>query len=243
MAKGRLIDGPHAQCSVCRLVMRAPSAPSAASAAGAEPALVCPRCFATVHRRKPDSLSRTTAFLVAAVICYFPANLYPIMRSSALGRAQEDTILTGVVYLFENGMWPLAAIVFIASVVVPVAKIVSLGFLVASVKLRSRWRPRDRAATYRIVELVGRWSMVDVYVVTILVALVHLGSLANVDVRFGAVFFAAVVVLTILAAESFDPRLIWDVFDRRGDERPTAARGVEAARAAEGSHGRRTRAT
>jgi paraquat-inducible protein A len=90
---------------------------------------------------------------------------------------------------------------------------VSLGGLVLSVRWRSRWRPRDRAATYRIIELVGRWSMVDVYVVTILVALVHMGTLANVEVRFGAIFFAAVVVLTILAAESFDPRLIWDVLE------------------------------
>jgi len=203
MARGRLIEGPHAQCSVCRLVMRA-------RAADPDAVLGCPRCGATVHRRKPDSLTRTTAYLVAAVLCYFPANLYPIMQSTSLGRAQEDTIVTGVAYLFENGMWPLATIVFVASVVVPVAKIVSLAGLVASVKRKSRWRPRDRAATYRIIELIGRWSMVDVYVVTILVALVHLGTLANVEVRFGAVFFAAVVVLTILAAGSFDPRLIWD---------------------------------
>lgn len=224
LKKGRLLDVPHAQCSVCRLVMRAPQENPDAT-------LACPRCLSAVHRRKPDSLSRTTAYLVAAIFCYFPANLYPIMRATALGRAQEDTILTGVIYLFENGMWPLATIVFIASVVVPVAKIVSLSWLVVSVRLQSRWRPRDRAATYRIVELVGRWSMVDVYVVTILVALVHLGTLANVDVRFGAVFFAAVVVLTILAAESFDPRLIWDVLDRRADERQ------------EGIDGRRARAS
>jgi paraquat-inducible protein A len=145
------------------------------------------------------------------------------MRSTSLGRAQEDTIVTGVVYLYENGMWPLGTIVLIASVVVPVAKIVSLGGLVASVRRRSRWRPRDRTATYRIIELVGRWSMVDVYVVTILVALVHLGTLANVEVRFGAIFFAAVVVLTILAAESFDPRLIWDAFEEE-DGRATRVR-------------------
>lgn len=217
MARRPPIDWPHVQCHVCRLVMRAPQA-------GAEARLGCPRCGAVVHRRKPDSLSRTMAFLVAAAICYFPANLYPVMESKALGRAQEDTILSGVVYLFESGMWPLAAIVFVASVVVPVAKIVSLLGLVLSVKRRSRWRTRDRAATYRIVALVGRWSMVDVYVVTILVALVHMGTLANVAVRFGAVFFAAVVVLTILAAESFDPRLIWDALEEgNGRERTRAS--------------------
>lgn len=216
MRKSPLLDGPHAQCPVCRLVMKAPAeAPDAT--------LGCPRCGATVHRRKPESLTRTTAYLIAAVICYFPANLYPIMRSTSLGRAQEDTIVTGVLYLYQNGMWPLGTIVLIASVVVPVAKIVSLGGLVVSVRRRSRWRPRDRTATYRIIELVGRWSMVDVYVVTILVALVHLGTLANVEVRFGAIFFAAVVVLTILAAESFDPRLIWDAFEEE-DGRPTRIR-------------------
>lgn len=217
MARRSPIDWPHVQCHVCRLVMRVP----AAEAGGA---LGCARCGAVVHRRKPDSLSRTMAFLVAATICYFPANFYPVMESTSLGRAQEDTILTGIVYLAESGMWPLAAIVFIASVVVPIAKIVSLLGLVLSVRRRSRWRPRDRAATYRIVGLVGRWSMVDVYVVTILVALVHMGTLANVEVRFGAIFFAAVVVLTILAAESFDPRLIWDALEEGNGRARSRAR-------------------
>ncbi|MFO0690952.1 MAG: paraquat-inducible protein A [Myxococcota bacterium] len=220
MPQGAPIVGPHVQCSVCRLVMRVPEPPRWQVR---PPSFCCTRCGARVHRRKPDSLARTTAFLLAAVFCYFPANLYPIMKATSLGRAQEDTILTGVVYLAENGMWPLAAIVFVASVVVPVAKIVSLTGLVLSVRWKSRWRPRDRAATYRIVELVGRWSMVDVYVVTILVALVHMGTLANVEVRFGAVFFAAVVVLTIFAAESFDPRLIWDALEER-DGREARAR-------------------
>lgn len=220
MAHRSPIDGPHVQCSVCRLVMRVPERPRWMVR---EPSFCCARCGASVHRRKPESLTRTTAFLIAAVFCYFPANLYPIMKATSLGRAQEDTILTGVVYLFESGMWPLAVIVFVASVVVPVAKIVSLAALVLSVRWKSRWRPRDRAATYRIIELVGRWSMVDVYVVTILVALVHMGTLANVEVRFGAIFFAAVVVLTIFAAESFDPRLIWDALEE-GDGREARAR-------------------
>lgn len=215
MAQPNAVGGPHAQCPVCRLVMRV-------SADQRDAAHLCPRCGARVYRRKRESLSRTTAFLIAALICYFPANFYPIMQSTSLGRAQEDTIFTGIVYLWESGMWPLAAIVFVASVVVPVAKIASLGWLVASVQRKSRWRPRDRAATYRILEQVGRWSMVDVYVVTILVALVHLGTLANVEVRFGAIFFAAVVVLTLLAAESFDPRLIWDVFEERDGRKARA---------------------
>lgn len=195
-------DGPHAQCHVCKLVMFIPD--------GSVENLGCPRCRASVHRRKPNSLSRTWALLAAAVICYVPANLYPIMEVTSLGQTQGDTILSGVIFLAVHGMWPLAAIVFIASVVVPVLKIISLAGLTLSVERRSQWRPRDRARIYRIVEAIGRWSMVDIYVVTILVALVHLGSLASVEAQIGAFFFGAVVVLTMFAAQSFDPRLIWD---------------------------------
>lgn len=198
-------DGPHAQCHACHLVMAI-----SREDAEADVALACPRCDATVHRRKPDSLIRTWAYLIAAAICYVPANVYPIMTTTSLGNVQSDTILSGVVFLLFHGMWPLAFVVFVASVVVPLMKLVALTGLVVSVERRSRWRPRERAALYRIVETVGRWSMVDVYVVTILAALVHLGALASVEAELGAVFFGAVVVLTIFAAESFDPRLIWD---------------------------------
>ena len=194
--------GPHAQCHTCKLVVALPDR--------FEGSLGCPRCRAPVHRRKRNSLSRTWALLVAAAICYVPANLYPIMEVTSLGKSQADTILSGVIFLAVHGMWPLAAIVFIASVVVPVLKIISLAALAWSVARGSQWRPRDRARLYRIVEAVGRWSMVDVYVVTILVALVHLGSLASVEAQVGAFFFGAVVVLTMFAAQSFDPRLIWD---------------------------------
>ncbi len=194
--------GMHAQCHTCNLVVSIPS--DSVSSLG------CPRCRAPVHHRKPNSLSRTWALLVAAMICYVPANLYPIMKVTSLGSSQADTILSGVIFLAVHGMWPLAAIVFIASVVVPVLKILSLLALTVSVERGSQWRPRERARLYRIVEAVGRWSMVDVYVVTILVALVHLGSLASVDAEIGAFFFGAVVVLTMFAAQNFDPRLIWD---------------------------------
>jgi len=200
-ALGRLRRA-HAQCHTCSLVVATPNGPDAP--------LRCPRCRASIHRRKPNSLARTWALLLAAIICYVPANLYPVMEVTTLGRSQADTILSGVIYLYVHGTWPLAVIVFIASVVVPILKIITLASLALSVERSSQWRPRDRARLYRIVEAVGRWSMVDVYVVTILVALVHLGSLASVEARLGAVFFGTVVVLTILAAESFDPRLIWD---------------------------------
>ena len=194
--------GSHAQCHTCSLVVSLPAGPIES--------LACPRCHAPVHRRKPNSLSRTWALLVAATICYVPANLYPIMEVTSLGQSQADTILSGVIFLALHGMWPLAGIVFVASVVVPVLKIAALAALAWSVERGSQWRPRDRARLYRIVEAVGRWSMVDVYVVTILVALVHLGSLASVEAEIGAFFFGAVVVLTMFAAQSFDPRLIWD---------------------------------
>lgn len=200
------MDGPHAQCHSCQLVL-------SVDRSDVDARLGCPRCGATVHRRKPDSLLRTTAYLIAAAICYVPANIYPIMTVASLGQLQSDTIVSGVVYLLFHGMWPLALVVFIASVVVPLMKLVALTGLVISVRLRSQWRPKERAMLYRIVETVGRWSMVDVYVVTILVALVHLGKLASVEAEMGALFFETVVVLTILAAESFDPRLIWDQLD------------------------------
>jgi paraquat-inducible protein A len=197
------VGGPHVQCHSCELVLLV-------NEADLEAALGCPRCGARVHHRKPDSLIRTTAYLLAAAICYVPANLYPIMTVASLGQVQSDTILSGAIYLLFNGMWPLAVIVIVASVVVPLVKLVALSFLVFTVHRGSRRHPKERALLYRIVETVGRWSMVDVYVVTILVALVHLGALASVEAEIGSFFFAVVVVLTILAAESFDPRLIWD---------------------------------
>jgi len=172
--------------------------------------LHCPRCGSLVHRRKTNSLARTTALVVAAAILYIPANLLPIMTVTSLGKAQSDTIMSGVIYLLHHGMWPLALVVFVASVAVPLAKLVALTLLLISVRSGSSWRPADRTRLYRITELVGRWSMVDIYVVTILVALVSLGNLASIEAGLGAVFFGGVVVVTIIAAESFDPRLIWD---------------------------------
>ena len=199
----------HASCHDCHLTSRLP-------ARGAHSAR-CPRCGAALHLRKPRSLERTWAYLVAAVLCYLPANLMPIMKVTSLGRAQADTIMSGVVYLLLHGMWPLAVVVFTASVFVPLLKLVILVGLLISVHRASRWRPVERTRLYRITEAIGRWSMVDIFVVTILVALVRLGNLATVEAQTGAVFFGAVVVLTMLAAESFDPRLIWD----RSKARPT----------------------
>jgi paraquat-inducible protein A len=191
-----------ALCHDCGLLCALPGG----GALGAD----CPRCGAALHARKVRSLERAWAFLIAAALCYLPANLLPIMKVTSLGRSQADTIMSGVVYLLTHGMWPLAIVVFTASVFVPILKIVILTSLLVSVHRSSRWRPVERTRLYRITEAIGRWSMVDIFVVTILVALVRLGNLATVEAQPGAVFFGAVVVLTMLAAESFDPRLIWD---------------------------------
>lgn len=173
----------------------------------------CPRCGARLHLRKPDSLGRTTALVLAALILYLPANLLPITVTTALGTRQADTILSGVIYFMQTGSWEIASVIFIASVFVPFAKLIILVLLLVSVRFRWRWRPRDRTVLYRLTELVGRWSMVDIYVVTILVTLVRLGAVATIEAGPAAVYFAAVVVLTMFAAESFDPRLIWDVLE------------------------------
>ena len=188
-------------CHTCGLVSRVPTAPAR---------LRCSRCGVALHARIPRSLSRTWAFLVAAVMLYLPANLVPIMHVTSLGQTRSDTILSGAEFLLSHGMWPLALIVFVASVLVPVAKIAILVYLLLSVQLHARSRPMDRLRLYRFTEFVGRWSMVDIFVVTVLVALVHLGRVAEIEAGPGAVFFAAVVVLTMLAAKTFDPRLIWD---------------------------------
>ena len=175
----------------------------------------CPRCLAPVHRRKTDSIARTWALVVAAVILYVPANVFPVMTVTSLGKTQSDTILSGVIFLLHHGMWPLAALIFFASVFVPLLKLVVMAYLALSVQLRSTWRPAERTRLYHVTEAVGRWSMVDIYVVTILVALVKLGNLATIQAGAGAVFFGAVVVVTMFAAESFDPRLIWDAAAER----------------------------
>jgi len=173
----------------------------------------CPRCGAGLHFRKPGSIARTWAFIISAVILYIPANLLPVMDTSSLFGAQTDTIMSGVVYLWTSGSWPLAFIVFIASIAVPMLKIIALIFLVLTAQRRWRWLPQRRTRIYRLVELVGRWSMLDIYVITILVALVQFNALATIKAGPGAIAFGAVVVLTMFAAMSFDPRLIWDAVE------------------------------
>ncbi|MGD9947146.1 MAG: paraquat-inducible protein A [Desulfobulbus sp.] len=174
---------------------------------------LCPRCGAHLHLRKPNSLGRTWALVFAAIIFIIPANILPMTITTALGAKQADTIISGVIYFIQSGSWEIGAVIFIASIFVPFCKLLILIFLLLSVKYRLVWRPKDRTTLYRLTELVGRWSMVDIYVVTILVGLVELGAVASIEAGPAAVFFAAVVVTTMFAAESFDPRLIWDVIE------------------------------
>ncbi|MGD8519711.1 MAG: paraquat-inducible protein A [Desulfobacterales bacterium] len=173
--------------------------------------MTCPRCGAALHPRKANSIARTWALILAALICYIPANVLPITYVTSLGNVQSDTIMSGVIYFIHSGNWPIALVIFVASIFVPLAKLFILTFLLISVQRKTTWRQKDRTRLYRITEAIGRWSMVDIYVVTILVALVKMGALATIDAGSGAVFFGAVVVITMFAAMSFDPRLIWDI--------------------------------
>jgi paraquat-inducible protein A len=188
-------------CHSCHLLCR-----------GDDPASVmtCPRCGTRLHGRKPNSIHRTWALVLAAFVFYIPANVLPITTVISFGKGQSDTIMSGVIYFIHSGMWPIALVIFVASVFVPLVKLFILTFLLISVQRKSKWRQKDRTRLYRITEVIGRWSMVDIFVVTILVALVNLGALASIHAQPGAVFFCAVVVITMFAALSFDPRLIWD---------------------------------
>ncbi len=171
----------------------------------------CPRCNTALHGpRKHDSITRTWALVISAALLSIPANVYPILTVIRFGQGEPSTILGGVVHLIEGGMWGLAMIVFFASIVIPVLKLSLLSFLLISVQRRSAWRPKERTRLYRITEIVGAWSMVDIFLVGILSALVQLEALSTIAPGIGASYFGAVVVITMFAAQSFDPRLIWD---------------------------------
>jgi len=170
----------------------------------------CARCGARIHLRRPDSIARTWALLITAALLYLPANLMPIMTVRMLGSGTPDTIISGVVTLARHGMLPIAAVVFIASILVPTFKLVGIAMLLVSVQRHHPMSPRQRILVFRFIEWIGRWSMLDIFVIAILVAIVNFGSLARVEAGLGAAAFASVVVLTMLAALTFDPRLIWD---------------------------------
>jgi paraquat-inducible protein A len=190
---------PLLRCHVCSLL-----APDRGAGS------ICPRCGTRRHRRKPESVARSWALIIAAAILYVPANMFPFLTVISFGSGAPDTILSGVQHLIESGMWPLALLVFFASITVPIVKIVGLVVLLVTTQRGSRWRLRDRTVLYRIIESVGRWSMIDIFMLSILVALVRLGAVATVAPGIGAISFASVVVVTMFAAMAFDPRLMWD---------------------------------
>jgi paraquat-inducible protein A len=196
----RAIDRSLASCHTCGLLLQLPPGRHGR----------CPRCGDAVHLRKSNSIRNTWALLLAAVAMYLPANVLPIMTVTSLGNTQSDTIMSGVIYFLKHGDWPLALIIFVASVLVPLLKMIALTYLLLSVQRRSPLRRNQRTRVYRVTELVGRWSMVDVFVVALMAALVQVGELATIEPAAGAVAFASVVILTMLAAMAFDPRLIWD---------------------------------
>lgn len=172
----------------------------------------CPRCGARLHLRQPESLQRTWALTIAALLLYLPANLLPVLRLESFYGDQQNTIIGGVIQFWQEADYPVAIIIFVASVLIPVLKIISIVALCFAA--RSGRSPRAMTRLYRVTEFIGRWSMVDIFVVAILVAVVQLGSTISIHPGPGALSFAAVVVLTMFAALSFDPRLIWDAAGR-----------------------------
>ncbi|MBL1142086.1 MAG: paraquat-inducible protein A [Proteobacteria bacterium] len=170
----------------------------------------CVRCHSPLHHRINNSVETTWALLLTAIVLLIPANIYPVMTVIRFGQGEPNTILSGVLHLIESGMWGLAMIVFVASIVVPAMKLMILSFLLISVQKKSLWRPRDRTLLYRVTEVVGAWSMVDIFLVGLLSALVSLDALSTIRPGIGAIFFAGAVVITMFAAQSFDSRLIWD---------------------------------
>ena len=201
-------------CDTCGLLSQPASA--------AEPGY-CPRCGRELESRRHRSIERTWALVIAAAICYIPANMLPVLGTTTLGSTEYDTIMGGVVFLLTSGSWPLALIVLIASVMVPLGKLVALSYLLITVQRGSVQGSRERTRLYRLVEFIGRWSMLDVFVDTFTVALVQLSPLMSVRPGAGVLFFAAVVVLTMIAASTFDPRLIWDAISDVGSE-PASSR-------------------
>ncbi|MDB6099649.1 MAG: paraquat-inducible protein [Gammaproteobacteria bacterium] len=187
-------------CLQCRATVRALDVPYPR----------CPRCYAHLHKRKPHSLALTAALLLCAAVLYVPANLLPVMYTRTIFDEEKDTIMSGVLVLLHSGSWPIAVLVFVASIVVPLLKILALGVVLFSAWRRSARNRTQRSKLFRMVEFIGRWSMLDVYAISLLVALVQIRSLASVAVGWGAVAFGAVVVLTMFAARTFDERLLWE---------------------------------
>lgn len=181
----------------------------------------CPRCGSHLHARKPDSIARCLAYGITGILAYIPANLFPIMVVTQLGTEEKSTILGGVATFWEMKAYPVAITIFIASVMIPGLKFIALGILCAAAKGRFDLDPRNANKIYFFTELVGRWSMVDVFVVAILVGLIQMGNLMSIQPGTAAIAFGLMVILTMLSAHAFDPKLIWDRMRESKSNTPT----------------------
>jgi len=204
----RAIDIGLVACRTCGLVMQRVPIPS--------PPASCPRCTTLLRERLPRSAENTLAWLIAGVVLYIPANVLPVMYVSGVGGGEGSTILGCVLSFWRAGAWDIAVLIFTASVAVPATKFLVLGMLVWTVHRGSSWARKQRTALYGLVEFIGYWSMLDVVVVALTAALLKFKALGTAEPRLGIVFFCGVVVATMIAALSFDPRLIWDM--EAGDE-------------------------
>jgi paraquat-inducible protein A len=199
----RAIDQGLGSCPVCHQIVKIDPSEKKGIA-------ICPRCESEVHPRIPNSIQQTWALVLASIIFYIPANLLPMMYVHTFVGVESDTIISGVIYFMKTGSYLIAFVIFVASIIVPMVKLCILLYLLISIQKRSSLRQDERIKLYRLTEVIGRWSMVDVYVVAIMVALVHFGGLTEITPGTGANFFLLVVVVTMFAAMRFDSRLIWD---------------------------------
>ncbi len=199
----RAIDLGMASCHTCHEVVRLPKVKG-------EGSILCPRCGEEVHLRKPNSIQYTWALVIASIILYIPANVLPMMEVETFAGTQADTIISGVLYFLETGSYLIASVIFIASIIVPITKLIILIYLLITVQKKSPLRQKQRKKLYVLTEIIGKWSMVDVYVVAIMIALVHFGGMTEIKAGDGATYFLLVVIVTMIAAMQFDPKLIWD---------------------------------
>ena len=199
----RAIERGLTDCAVCHAIVKVPMQDTAKVA-------YCPRCDSEVHVRKPDAIQKTWAYLIASIVFFIPANVLPMMHVVTFAGTESDTIMSGVLYFMDTGAYLIAFVIFTASIFVPILKILILIYLLISVQKGSCRHRERRKKLYALTEIIGRWSMVDVYVVGTMVALVHFGALTEIKPGMGANFFLLVVIMTMLSAMSFDPKLIWD---------------------------------
>ena len=209
----RAIDRGLATCRTCHQLVKMPQRKGGV--------VHCPRCGEVVHMRIPESTQYTWALVIASIIFYIPANLYPMMHVHTFAGTQSDTIMSGVIYFVETGSYLIAAVIFIASIIVPITKLLILIYLLLSVRSNKPINQKKRQHLYMLTELIGKWSMVDVFVVAIMISLVHFGGMTQIEAGEGANYFLLVVIVTMVAAMQFDARLIWDINEK--DEYATHA--------------------